>query len=89
MLLAASMQNEINNTLSLFKKFLKKDGHNLKRDEVKELLIDNGAEYIRSHNGYISRLWKVPKPEQENVKERNVKFKRELPGFDPDAGQNV
>ena len=34
----------------VFKKFLKKDGNNLKRDEVKELLIDNGAEYVRGHN---------------------------------------
>ena len=73
----------------VFKKFLKKDGNNLKRDEVKELLIDNGAEYVRGHNGYKARLWKVPKPEQEDIKERNVKFKRELPGFDPDADQNI
>ena len=73
----------------VFKKFLKKDGNNLKRDEVKELLIDNGAEYVRGHNSYKARLWKVPKPEQEDIKERNVKFKRELPGFDPDADQNI
>jgi hypothetical protein len=69
----------------VFKKFLKKDGNNLKRDEVKELLIDNGAEYVRGHNGYKARLWKVPKPAQEDVKERNVTFKQSLPGFDPDS----
>ena len=69
----------------VFKKFLKKDGNNMKPSEVKELLIDNGAEYIRSHSDYKGRLWKIPKPKQENIKERNVKFTQQAAPFDPDS----
>jgi hypothetical protein len=69
----------------VFKKFLKKDGNNMKPSEVKELLIDNGAEYIRSYNDYKGRLWKIPKPKQENIKERNVKFTQQAAPFDPDS----
>lgn len=69
----------------VFKKFLKKEGHNLKASEVKELLIDNGAEYIRGHKEYKARLWKIVKPKHEDVKDKNVKFNKQLPSFDPDT----
>ena len=72
----------------VFKKFLKKDGNNMKPSEVKELLIDNGAEYIRQYKDYKARLWKIPKPKKENIKERNVEFKTEQSPFDPDTQQN-
>ena len=68
----------------IFKKFLKKEGQNLKASEVKEMLIDNGAEYIRKHGDYTARLWKIPKPKLEDIKDRNVKFDKKLPSFDPD-----
>jgi len=68
----------------VFKKFLKKEGQNLKPSEVKELLIDNGAEYIRQHKEYKARLWKIPKPTLDDIKDRNVKFDKKLPAFDPD-----
>ena len=69
----------------IFKKFLKKEGQNLKPSEVKELLIDNGAEYIRKHKDYVARLWKIPKPEHETIKDRDVKFDKKLASFDPDS----
>ena len=69
----------------VFKKFLKKEGQNLKPSEVKELLIDNEAEYIRMHKDYRARLWKIPKPKLEDIKDRNVKFDKKLPSFDPDS----
>ena len=72
----------------VFKKFLKKDGNSMKPSEVKELLIDNGAEYIRQHKEYKARLWRIPKPKTENIKERNVEFKTEQSPFDPDTQQN-
>jgi len=68
----------------IFKKFLKKEGQNLKASEVKEMLIDNGAEYIRKHGDYTARLWKIPKPKLEDIKDRNVRFDKKLPSFDPD-----
>jgi hypothetical protein len=70
--------------LEVFKKFLKKEGQNLKAPEVKEILIDNGAEYIRKHKEYTARLWKISKPKFESVKDRNVNFNKKLPSFDPD-----
>jgi len=69
----------------LFKKFLKKDGNNLKPFEVKELLIDNGAEYIRQYKEYKGRLWKIPKRIKIDVKERNVSFNQQAAPFDPDS----
>ena len=70
--------------LEVFKKFLKKEGQNLKAPEVKEILIDNGAEYIRKHKEYTARLWKISKPKFESVKDRNVNFNKKMPSFDPD-----
>jgi len=57
----------------------------MKPSEVKELLIDNGAEYIRQHKDYKARLWRIPKPKKENIKERNVSFKTQSAPFDPDS----
>jgi hypothetical protein len=75
--------------IEIFKRFLKKEGNNLKPSEVKELLMDSGAEYIRQHKDYKARLWKIEKPKIENIKDRNVKFKRDLPSFDPDTQKDI
>jgi hypothetical protein len=69
----------------VFKKFLKKEGQNLKPSEVKELLMDHGAEYIRGHKEHKGRLWRIPKPKYEDIKDRNIKFDKKVPSFDPDS----
>ena len=57
----------------------------MKQKEVKELLIDNGAEYIRQYKEYKGRLWKIPKRIKIDVKERNVSFNQQAAPFDPDS----
>jgi hypothetical protein len=47
--------------------------------------MDHGAEYIRGHKEHKGRLWRIPKPKYEDIKDRNIKFDKKVPSFDPDS----